>query len=158
MSPTTCRSQLFLKRCFSSSTGPKKFAYKFPELLKKYFTKIPTAKLVVISPKGGGKWALMSIFGYVPKCPGSYNKPKKNSGPIFSQKVRTLKICNFFLRDPNDFGFFFISRQIGWSCRENWNPDQKMCFALSGSDIINLKYKFIDVLVRTYSRTSRARL
>ena len=64
---STCRSQLLLKPCFSSSTGPKKFDYKFSELLKKYFVKITTAKLVVISPKGGEKLGLdehnMSILG-----------------------------------------------------------------------------------------------
>ena len=63
---STCRSQLFLKPCFSSSTGPKKFDYKFSELLKKYFVKITIARLVVISPKGG-KLGLdehnMSILG-----------------------------------------------------------------------------------------------
>ena len=59
---STCRSQLLLKPCFSSSTDPKKFDYKFSELLKKYFVKITTAKLVVISPKGGKKPALMSII------------------------------------------------------------------------------------------------
>ena len=34
------------------------------------------------------------------------NTLEKNSGPVFSPKVRTLKILNFFRRDANGFGSF----------------------------------------------------